>query len=386
MRSGLSALYGRVPPQAFAALFLALQVPALRPIMKFAPLPVFACLAVMLTTAALLWTLLAPAPRSRDTLTPLRALMGTPWPVVGVIVTLALMAAVVYPIADRLKVHMGGSDADDAMILAGTALMHGATPYNLTTYFGNPLSPGPGWAGLVGPLSALGLYPLLNALAVAILAATLRATRHGWVQVNAVVVSLFSCLLLWELAAVGNDLPAWGMLFLATLLALSQPRLSNGAMLGLAALLGALCTARIAFFYVPVLVGFSLLAVWPRRALWVAGVGTVVMGGLHAAFYVLNPAFYPPLHLLTRAQGMLHGPALYAALMLLGVVGIQQLYHWRWWPPVVHAAWGLGTPLFILALAELAQHGDLGRWEGATFWIPALPVVIYALLKPNFKG
>lgn len=363
---------------AFAAF-----IPALRPLTKFLPHPELVLPAAFAAILAGIYLLIRnPRNTKHETL---NTILASPWPSCLLIAVLAVAIATVYPHADALKLHMLGSDADDAMVIAGTALSHGLNPYQFTTYFGNPLSPGPGWAALVAPLTRLGLYGLLTPLALAFTVLSLRITNHPWLQTNRVTLALFSCLLLWELTVTGNDLPAFGLLFLSTVLLLTRQRIGRAELIALTILLGSLATARIAFFYLPLLVGCSLVAVWPKRAITVGLGGTLLMAALHGGFYLLSPDFYPPLHLLGRAQSLLTGEALYAALTFLTIVGIQSLYHWRWWTAPRHAAWGLGAPLLVLSLADLTQNAAFARWEGATYLIPALPLVIYTLLRPTFK-
>ncbi|WP_433929691.1 hypothetical protein AB3662_38485 [Sorangium cellulosum] len=222
------------------------------------------------------------------------------------------------------------------------------------------------------------------ALAATVLA--LRFTQHGWSRTNTLILSLFSFALLWELAATGNDLPTWGLLVLCAALVLEQPRISKGLLVALTALLGCLATARMAFFYVPLLIGFSLLPVKPRRAVVVAVGGTAIALLLHAVFWRMNPPRYPPLHLMGQARWLLSGSSLIVALGFLGVVAAWMLRRWRAWPPPLHLAWGPGAPMLVLAAADLLQRGSLPRWKGATYLVTSLPAVAYALLGRVRRG
>jgi hypothetical protein len=349
------------------------QIPALRALARYVPLPELALPALLLLAAAAFAVLFNPPQR-------LRTVLFTPWPSLLVVVLLSLAIAYVYPLADGLKTLGGGSDADDALQLGGVALWHLANPYALTTYFGNPLSPGPGWLALYGPLALLGLQPLgtVGALCFAIWA--LRRVKISWPILNLLTLGWASSLAVWELAAVGNDLPSFGLVLLGVLALLAQPRLSFNALLLLAVVVGCLATARISFFYLPLLLGFALLAVWPKRALWVALLGFATMALWHGSFFILNPQAYPPLHLLVRGETLISGAAWAGVFGVLGVTGVAMLYHWRWWNPYVHTALGLGVPLGVLATAELASHGSLAAWEGATWLTPALPVACMAVL------
>ena len=358
------------------ALLLAVlaQAAAWRALARYAPVPELTIPGLLFITAALAWVMLNPQPWVRKKL-------NSAWPLALVVVALSVAIVLVYPLADGLKLQGGGSDADDALRIGGHALWQFQNPYGLTTYFGNPLSPGPGWLFLTGWLAVLGLQPLLTPLALLLCAWALRASGFGWPMVSIVVLMLASSLGLWELAVVGNDLPAWGLLLLAVVALLTKPRLPFLAVIGLAVVVGCLATARLPLFYLPILLGFALIAVWPLRGVWVAGVGLLMMVAWHGWFYLLNGAGYPPLHLLGRGEALLAGSSLVAALGVLGVTGVAMLYHWRWWPPLTQVALGLGVPFAVLAAAELASVGTLEGWEGATFLLPALPMALLAVLK-----
>lgn len=367
-----------MPLQALTFLLAALVwLPSLRPLFKFAHH--FGAEPWLLApiTAALTYAgvaLVLSPPRG------LKHLLATPWPWAGVVVSISVAVAGLYPLADGLRHSGAGSDADDAMVMGGVALWHLANPYALTTYLGNPFSPGPGWMALASPLAAGGIYPLITPLALAAMAGLLRVARHSWLTISQVSLLVAACPLVWELAVVGNDLPALSLLLVGVVALAAQPRLGSGWLAALIALIVALATARIAFAYLPLLIGFSVLAVWPQRALQIGLYGLIGTLGLHGLFWALNPEAYAPLHLLTRAEGLLSGAARFGAIGILAVVGATMLYKWRWWAPANHVALGLGAPMGVLALAELSLHGTLARWEGATFLIPALAISLFAVL------
>lgn len=385
----------------FCALFLLAQIPALRPLTKFMPefsaAPTASIATLLIVAAVALWVVLHPSK-------PMLKALQTPWPSAMLVVALSLVALYVYPLADGLKAHNLGSDADDAMILAGTALTHLQNPYALTTYFGNPFSPGPGWVALWSPLSRLGLYPLITTLSLAATLFTFRRTGHSWLQTNQWAIALFTSLLVWELAAVGNDLPALGLLILSASLLILQKTPTKTETMALILLLGALATSRIMFTYLPILMGFALwaqglrqqpaganpfklsplpaAALWQRRSIATAVGGLSLAAILHLYFMQLNPQGYPPLHLLTKSQTLLPPALLDAALALCAATAVAMLKHWRTWHPTTHMAIGLLAPLSALALADLFHNsGHLPLWEGASYLIPALPLTAYTILR-----
>ncbi|MBC7899023.1 MAG: hypothetical protein H7070_03135 [Saprospiraceae bacterium] len=78
--------------------------------------------------------------------------------------TFAVMIAVVgyvYPIANSGGFG-GGSDANDALIIGATELIHGRYPFYQKTYLGNPIAPMPGALLLAAPFVFFGLYAVQN--------------------------------------------------------------------------------------------------------------------------------------------------------------------------------------------------------------------------------
>ncbi|MDI1241498.1 MAG: hypothetical protein PSX80_06215 [bacterium] len=86
---------------------------------------------------------------------------------------LTIVVSLVYPLA-----HSGrfgrGSDADDALLIAGTKLLNGEYPYYLLTYLGNMISPMPGAVLLAVPFVALGIIAIQNVFWLGVLFVTVR--------------------------------------------------------------------------------------------------------------------------------------------------------------------------------------------------------------------
>ena len=361
--------WGMLP---WLALVLATQLPGLRPLAKFLPHATVTLPLAVALAAAGLWLLLNP-PRW------LKAWLATPWPMALTLPPFALLIAWAYPLVDGRKLVGGGSDADDALIVGATQLWHLASPYVATTYFGNPLSPGPGWIALAAPFSLAGLEPLLPVLALAAFACAL----PDWPTRNRVWLALLACPLTLELATSGNDLPALALLLMATTLALLKTRRHDFA---LALLLGTLATGRIVLPAWPLLAGFLLWAQSPARAMRVTLAALATTALWHAAFIALTPGPYAPLHLLGKGEHLMT-PALAAfSLLALAAAAAAMLRHRNTWPATTHLALGLAVPFACLALADLAARDyALSLWEGANYLIPALPAVALAAVCGNKK-
>jgi hypothetical protein len=360
----------------FLAILAALVIPSLKSVAKYAPMPALTIPLFGALTASGLWFLLHPPSRVRHVLT-------TPGPTVLLVAAITLTVIFVYPMADGLKTSLRGSDADDAMIVAGRAMMHLENPYAHRTYFGNPFSPGPGWVALIAPFSVLGLYPFVFPLALVLTILVLRSASLSWTEINQFTFALFGCLLCWEAAAIGSDLPTWGLAVLGSLVLLNRPRLSPAAATTLAVGIGCLATARIPFLYLPALAGAGLAAANPRRAALVAVLGTAIALLLHWMFFRLNPESYTPLHLLNLANLILSGPWRYAAILCTVMVVALLASRVLRWSPITLAAWGLGAPMALLAAANLRQVDRLAQWNAVEYLLPALPLILFALLAPG---
>ena len=221
-----------------------------------------------------------------------------------------------YPYADALEMQGLGSDADDALILAGRALLKFQNPYVQHTYLGNPISPGPGWALLSAPFGASGLYALYFPTTLALALWSLRSLGHDWLTLNRFVILLASSLFVWELAIVGNDYLPFAMLTLTAAVLLQQPALNTVQLLCLIVLIGLLSTCRIVFVFLPILIGFSLFSSFPFRAIAV-GLGGLSLSAAITSVFVMRQPSYPPLDLLIeKAQATFSPEGLIVAVAL----------------------------------------------------------------------
>ena len=77
----------------------------------------------------------------------------------AILILLAITCLVVYPYADAGRLGVGGSDADDALIIGAQALLRRSYPFYPTTYLGNPIVPMPGAIILAIPFAVNRLSP-----------------------------------------------------------------------------------------------------------------------------------------------------------------------------------------------------------------------------------
>jgi len=359
-------------------IFLALQLPALRALTKYLPhpnltVPLFLALALCGTLVVI-----HPAGRFANAL-------RAPWPALLLLAAFAVGTIAIYPYANGLKLQRAGSDSDDALILAGKALLRFQNPYRQETYLGNPIAQGPGWALLAAPFGAAGLYSLFFPTTLALALWCLRSVGHDWLTLNRFTLLLASSLCVWELAFAGSDYLPFVMLTLAVTQLLQKPALPTFGVVGLVLLIGLLSTCRIVFIYLPLLVGFSLFAVLRRRAIAIAVGGLTLCLALQLVFFFVNRTFYPPLDLLQEKARTTFSPETLAiAIAICAITGIAMLVNWRTWRPITHLAVGLTAPWAVVAAADLARvHGSLPDWGGASFLAFPLPFVVLALITSN---
>lgn len=356
------------------ALFLNLQVPALRVLYRHTPDALVPLIPVMLA-ALLACTALLLEPRVARWADRRFFLW---WGLV--LITAA--TAVGYPLADGLKAVGQGSDQDDAIIVAATHLAAGDFPYSATTYLDRSLSPGPGWILLWLPLVLLGIPWLITPVTLGLVALTLERTR-GRASASRFLLLLASSVAFWRQLATGSDLLAIGCLVLITA-EVASCRTSPWIALLLALLAGAVGTSRIVFFYYPLLIGLALWPISRQRACILAGVGTLTCLGLHLVFYLWRPESYQPLHLLSKAEQFL-SPGYWVALGLAcGIAAIILLWITRRNrrqqkpTPGLLVIWiGMIIPLVIVALGDLQYASfELAWWRGCSWLLPGLPLIL----------
>lgn len=214
---------------------------------------------------------------------------------------LAAFFLVLYPIADSGVVG-GGSDGDDALDVAASALLQGQYPYYPRTYLGNPISPLPGAVLLATPFVAIlggSAYQNLFWLILFFVTVGVALRSAGRALLLLWVMLLLSPALLHSLA-IGSDYIANGifvLLFSWWLIGwTAQPGRSQAVALLLAALLGVALASRAQFILLLPLI-YSALG---RRMGWrpAAGLLAVAVAALAAVtlpFLFYDPASFTPL-------------------------------------------------------------------------------------------
>ncbi len=218
--------------------------------------------------------------------------------------TFALLLAILligYPLANSGRLG-GGSDRDDALNIATTALLRGEYPYHAVTYLGNPISPLPGALVLAAPFVMLGSSAYQNFFWLIAFLLTmnvhLRDRRRALCLLWAILA--LSPVVLQEYVTGGDLLANSLYVFLFVLwLVRIVPRtdVSGWSKAVLAALLGIGLASRANFLLLVPL----LLATLVERAGWRPALKSLAITGLTFAlltipFYLHDPAGFSPLH------------------------------------------------------------------------------------------
>lgn len=364
-----------------SSLMLTLQLTSLNALYKFLGDYAGVSALVMLLAAAAVYSAMMHPVLGRRYVEPI---CRGPWVAAVVIAAIVLVSLLLYPVADALKEHMGGSDRDDAVIVGVRALFDGEYPYGKTTYFGSWLSPGPGLLLLYAPFVGLDLYALGAGASLATCAFLLKRQHDSWVVASLFLLLAASSLLFWQELATGSDLIFVGSCFLGILLVLQHSD-SRRTIFLCAVLCGVISTSRVVFLYIPFLIGVPLWLRSKGDAIKFVAISSVVAVGLHAAFYLWAPDSYTPLHILSQGRGLLAGNFMYLFVAICLIAGGFIVRAARRGPDSWVAALFLGlvTPLFMLAVAGLRVKGwQLQGANPANYLTPALPACCaYAAIR-----
>lgn len=221
---------------------------------------------------------------------------------------------------------------------------------------------GLGWTGLASWFSPE--YAALCGMTLVLVGMSLRMCGVGWPVVTTWFICIFSGLWMWESAVEAQSMTIWGLQVFALVVLMSNPRISDWLVIVISILLGALAGAVGVFFWIPLLVAASMLAVWPGRAVTVAAVGGIIC-------YFTRDYMGTPLPEWPFSEP----EVLWPAATLVIIVMILMVYNWRWWSPVWQLAWGIGVVAMVFDTANAVELSEMtGLWQAA------VPAVAFALL------
>ncbi len=239
-------------------------------------------------------------------------------------VVLTFITMVVYPAANAGRFG-GGSDADDALILAASELLRGHYPYLQTTYLGNLISPMPGTVLLATPFVLAGAIHLQNIFWLAVLYLVFRryeGSRRSALGLIAAML-IFSPTLQQNLAT-GADYAANSIYLLVAMWVIIRNISQNTSVTFAAAiLLGVGLSSRSTFILSMPL----FLSILVQNAGWVRALKTLTISGVTCLavtlpFWVCYPNGFSPLTVQSEKLAFISDVVPFAGLIIPGSAGI----------------------------------------------------------------
>lgn len=364
-------------------LLYALQVPALRALVKYLPEALYALIPLYYIVAFVGYAWLLRTNKLAK-LFESRALF------VGLIALHVALNVIIYPQADVLKYQNQGSTQDDAMIIAGERMANGLNPYEGRTLKNEELTPGPAWVALALPFSLSGLYVLLLPFWIA-LTAWIIQRKLSLGAATLFLILCFSSPTVWELSVTGSDMLALGCAFYVMLIVCYAAwTRGNWWMKTHAAIFaGAVCTSRIVYGYLLFLISGFLLRRNVTTAFAFGAAAVLAFVLFQAPFYLWNPDAYFPLHRYELAKGWL-GPVLEVVALISTILTLVYLalrtkldeYEW-----IKGALISLLVTMFWSALGELrGRENVLTLWEGANYFGVLIPLAVVFVILNTEQG
>jgi hypothetical protein len=220
---------------------------------------------------------------------------------VATFIALIVVFALVFP---RANVHVAGrgSDADDALNLAVSELLHGRYPYYVQTYLQNAIANFPGAILLAAPFVVLGnsAYQNLFWFGVFFFAASRLTRSWGRGLILVWMVLIFSPVVMNYVVTGGDDLA--NAIYVLAFMLLTVNWVSNRnapvwKKVSAALLLGIGLSSRANFLLVlPQLFAVLTIKAGWRTALGYSAVTIAAVAAVTIPFWIIDPASFTPLH------------------------------------------------------------------------------------------
>ncbi|MEQ1605760.1 MAG: hypothetical protein ABL999_12915 [Pyrinomonadaceae bacterium] len=246
------------------------------------------------------------------------------------IVTFAVLIAftlIVYPMANAGRFG-GGSDADDALVVAVGEVLRGHYPYTPSTYLGNPISPMPGTVFLAIPFVVIGAIHLQNIFWLAVFFLVFRYFEKSSTSALGLVLAMlaFSPTLLQNIVT-GADYASNSIYILVLMWilirTLSTPEPDTWKWVLPAILLGVALSSRSTFMLIMPL----FLSVLVQRAGWKNAIKYLAVSGITflavtLPFWLYDPAGFAPLRVQSEKLKGIEDVLPYAGIIIPGVTGL----------------------------------------------------------------
>jgi len=302
-----------------------------------------------------------------------------------------------YPIADALKLQMKGSDKDDGIILAATAILNLEHPYLEPSYYGNPHSAGMGIILIYLPFVYLNLYPFgaifFSAYAI------LKIHKFTNDSYYAAVFStlLFSSIFNIETLIQGTDLflVGCGLVILCIDLIKNMDSKNILKFLWPAVLCGLLASSRINFLIIIPIISLYIF-IYSKKISIIFGVLATLVAILPSLYvYLLDPQAFAPLHLIEKGNYLLKGNLRIFAILMSILAFLLSFYFVKNSFANISLALflSLAPALILLALGDIrlrVGRGEellnvLSNLDGFGYFSPLLPLAAFIFTKRALK-
>jgi hypothetical protein len=304
----------------------------------------------------------------------------------GILFLYLLLTIYFYPLADGLKVNMGGWDQDDCLILGVNNLFTGDNPYKDSSYFGNPCSPGFGALAIYAPFIAVGLTAITPIIWMIFVQMKLRSVIKANLGIGVFIVIYAASPMTLELMVNGSDIlvMGFGILLIALSLETAESSKTSKSLILPAVLVGLIGSMRVNMLLILLIAGIYVIVKFGKRS-WIFIFITSVLALIPSVIiYLTDPTNFTPLHLVGKSQ-VLVPSGLYVVMILLtlaGVVAGTELVRRK----LIHLADFLlisfSPHIVFLAFTPLIFGGwDFYNWEAGHYLFVITPLCSYLLMS-----
>lgn len=243
------------------------------------------------------------------------------------LVGLTVFTLIVYPMANTGRFG-GGSDADDALVVAVGELLRGHYPYTPSTYLGNPISPMPGAVFLAIPFVVLGAIHLQNVFWLAVFFLVYRHYEKSSVPALGLIWAMLALSpTLLQNIATGADYASNTIYILVFMWLLMRTLSDSGSAIWKrvipAILLGVALSSRSTFILIMPLFLSALVQVtsWKNAVKYLAISGTTFLA-VTLPFWLYDPAGFAPLRIQSEKLKGVEDVLPFASIIIPGVAGL----------------------------------------------------------------
>ena len=243
------------------------------------------------------------------------------------VVALTVFTLIVYPMANSGRFG-GGSDADDALVVAAGEMLRGHYPYTPSTYLGNPISPMPGAVFLAIPFVIVWAIHLQNIFWLTVFFLVYRHYERSSIPALGLVWAVLALSpTLTQNIVTGADYASntiYILVFMWVLMrTVSDPRSAAWKRIIPAILLGVALSSRSTFMLIMPLFSSALIqnTGW-KNAIKYLAISGVTFLAVTLSFWLYDPAGFAPLRIQSEKLKGIEDVLPFASIIIPGVAGL----------------------------------------------------------------